>query len=452
VALDWAGFIGPDAIAMLDRARRGATRLTERERHLLAGAAAYYNQHGDRAEAELRAVLADDPDAIEAWYLLGETQFHLGPPRGHSWREARDAFEHVVAYDQDDPEAILHLARIAAADRDLGRLDSLLGLALPSLGTSVRAWELRALRAYLGGDSGEIQSLLAGLRTAPPGSAGEAARGVAVFLEDLDAARILASLGPRGREGPRTVEFAAAAGQWSDAFRIIEQNPSHETLVAYKRLWLAALPGVPVSDAEARAWVQAVEAYPPGEPARSLTVGQGVPRAFIVGRLAGVRGDTIRWERELRWLRHIEDSTGGKYPALTEYATMVEAAGTRDTARLMQLADSLAEWATAPRPEGTAIYGDVAFPARLIAADLFAAAGRDGLALPLYQSFPDASGRDLHYLPYARLGEARIHARRGEYGLARQRYETVLRFWKSPDPAFEPFVDSVRREYAAVPP
>ncbi len=453
VALDWAGFIGPDAIAMLDRARRGVSRLTERERHLLDGATAYYNQQGDRAEQELRAVLADDPDAIEAWYLLGETQFHLGPPRGHNWRESRDAFEHVIAYDHDDPEAILHLARIAAADRDLGRLDSLLALAMPSLGNSVRGWELRALRAYLGGDPHEIENLLTGLRSAPPGSASEAARGVAVFLEDVDAARVLSSLGPRGREGARTIEYAAAQGRWSDAWTAIAgQPPAARGFAAYQRLWLASMPGVPVSDAEARDWISAVEDYRPGDPPRSLSLGEAVIRAFVVGRFAAVRGDSARWQGKLRWLRHVEDSAGGRHPVLRADRLMVEAAGTRAPAALGRIADSLEQWVTAEHPEGTARFGDVAIPTRLIVADLFASDGREGRALPLYESIPDASGRDLQFLPYARLGEARIHARRGEYALARQRYETVLRLWKNPDPGFRPFVDSVRQEYAALPP
>jgi DNA-binding SARP family transcriptional activator/TolB-like protein len=450
VALDWAGFISPDAIAMLERAKRGEVRLTERERHLLAGATAYYSQHGDRAESELRAVLADDPDAIEAWYLLGETQFHLGPPRGHRWRESRAAFEHVVAYDRDDPEAILHLARIAAADRDLPRLDSLLDIALPSLGNSVRAWELRALRAYLSRDPREIAALHAGLRTAPPGSAGEAARGAAVFLQDLDAANALITLGPHGREGPRTVEFAAAAGRWSEVFTLLQANLVRDPSLAFTRLWLASLPGVPVTAGEAEAWTRALEDYHSGDPSQRLTLQQETLQAFVLGRFAAVQGDSARWQSERRWLRRTDDSVAGRLPFLHAAARIVEAEGTGSPAARSSIADSLAHWAREASLDGTARFGDVAFPARLITADLFFAVGRDSLALQLYESFPDASGRDLHFLPYARLGEARIHARRGERALARAHYETVLRFWKDSDPGFKPFVESARREYAAL--
>ena len=77
-----------------------------------------------------------------------------------------------------------------------------------------------------------------------------------------------------------------------------------------------------------------------------------------------------------------------------------------------------------------------------------AAAGHDDEALALFGSVPDASGRDLMFLPYARLGEARILARRGDVARSRQRFGEVLRLWRDADPAFRPAVAAVRSDSA----
>jgi len=54
------------------------------------------------------------------------------------------------------------------------------------------------------------------------------------------------------------------------------------------------------------------------------------------------------------------------------------------------------------------------------------------------------------YLPYARLGEARILARRGERDAARRLYGHVLQLWRGADVEFQPYVAAVRADSASL--
>ncbi len=447
VALDWAGFRGDEIGRMLALADAGKARLTERQRRLLFAASAYYRSRADTARLVLERVLADDPDAVDAWYLLGETLFHYGPNFGRNWREAEGAFQHVVALDPDDPEALVHLVRIAAARRDRALVDSLAALVLPSLGATPRAWELRALQAWLSGDAAGRERFLRELRGAPPGAAREAGRGLAVYLEELEDGRAVYRLGPAGRDGSLEVQFAIAAGQWHAAFSTPEWCAMPDpTFCDFALLLKAPLPGAPLADPAVARAVREGPRLRPGSPeARGAYAALTDLLVLRLDRGAVDSATRAAAAEELRRLATDYDSV----PSIRLWAELGTVPPAEDpasaAARAGRLLGTLA--ANQGRPFD---FGDPEYPVKLFVAEVLAAGRADSAALALYRSIPDASGRDLHLLPYARLGEARILARRGDTAGARRLYDRVLGWWREPDPAFRPYVERVRAERDAL--
>ncbi len=116
---------------------------------------------GDLATAERRyaAVVADHPDDVEAWYLLGDVQFHGNPYRGRRATAAQAAFQKAVSLDGSHAAALGKLARIAAleGDDDLFEtwLDRLAGVA-PA---SDQLFALRVVRAMRTRKLGDIARL-----------------------------------------------------------------------------------------------------------------------------------------------------------------------------------------------------------------------------------------------------------------------------------------------------
>jgi tetratricopeptide (TPR) repeat protein len=446
-ALDWASRGNDEIGRMLDLAERGQARLSDRQRRLLSAARAYYRQDGDSAEQVLRGIVADDPDAIEGWFLLGETLFHLNPARGRSWREARMPFERVAAVDPDDPETLLHLARLAAADGERERLDSLVALARPRLGGTIRGWELEALRAWTSGDPARIGALRRALAAAPPGAAAEAARALAVYLEQVDAAASVEAIGLAGASAPRYAQYAAARGRWHDALAEARRAPcpSGELgLCAAIHLGIATLPGVPFRADEVQDLVADVERLPSAPGPAGTTSYAMVVRAVTLGRLAASRGDRAGWAESRARLESIARAD----PRLAGYVSWLDGAWLVWHEDDPRLADGMRAVLQDPVARRRIVGVDVAWPVRMDFALALARAGHEQEALALFRSFPDASGRDLMYLPYARLGEARILARRGDVDGARRLYGHVLHLWQQAEPGFQPTVEAVRADSA----
>ena len=443
-ALDWASHSGGEILAMLAIADRGRMRLTGRQARLLDAATAYYHQDDDTAERLLAEMVADDPDAIEAWFLLGETRFHLGPPRGRSWREARMPFERVVALDPDDPETLLHLARLAAADRDKSRMQALTEAVLPTLRGTVRGWELEGLRAYVSGRPALIAAFRRGLATAPPGAAQEAARALAVYTGEVRIATEVDGLGVPGRGSVLGTQYLAALGRWEEALSrpvAVECAVPTAPFCPEARLMLASLPGVPLSRARADSWRTEVErvAIPENQGASY----HEIVRLVTLGRFAASQGDRPRWVEARRRL----DSLAVSMPQAGAYVTWLDLVWLASQGGPVSAIDSVGARLRDPVVKAWLIGTDPAWPARLDIAMALAVAGHDDEALALFRSVPDASGRDLMFLPYARLGEARILARRGD-AKSRQLFGDVLHLWRDADPAFEASVEAARSDSA----
>lgn len=448
-ALDWAGWSAAEVQAMLALAQRGQARLPDRRRRLLQAATDYYGQRGDSAERALRALVADDPADVEAWYLLGETIFHLGPALGRSRLESREPFERVAALDPDDPETLVHLARLAAADRDLPRLRALVERVDAVLGNTVRGWELRGLLAYASGDPARQRQFDRDLAAAPPGAAPEVARAIAAYLEDPRAAERVARASAEVRAAPRDAEYALAQGHWSATWDVLAgECKVFRDACALRRLWLASLPGAVLSPAQAEEFRAAVATASLEVFGEHRHYAEAV-RALTLGRFDAVRGDSAGVARALASLGPKLRGPSAVAVLRAAFRSVVVAEWISRHGDRAGAADTVAAILRDPSRRAALLGPDVAWPLRLAAADLLAAGGREDEALRLYRSVPDASARDLMYLPFAHLGTARILSRRHEVG-ARDCYATVLRLWADPDAAFRPFVDAIRREAAAV--
>ena len=150
--------------------------------------------HGRLALAEQRygAVVAEHPDNVEAWYLLGDVLFHGNSCRGRSPVEARTALQRALSLDGTHVGALGKLARIAAMEGQDAALDLYVDRVVELTPASEQALTLQALRAFRRGDLGELMRLAGDLRSARMFSVGVALADAAIFSGRLDAVESVA--------------------------------------------------------------------------------------------------------------------------------------------------------------------------------------------------------------------------------------------------------------------
>ncbi len=94
-------------------------RLDPASRQLLTGYESLIND-GDVKQAiqTLQELVTRYPDAVDAWFALGELQFHFGPLVGFPLSDAKGPFQEVLTRDPAFATAIAHLLMIAMAEKD----------------------------------------------------------------------------------------------------------------------------------------------------------------------------------------------------------------------------------------------------------------------------------------------------------------------------------------------
>ena len=107
------------------QALRHKDHLSERGRRLAE--ALYAGKLGRNREALrlYREFLSSYPDDVEAWYQLGELQFHAGHLVGLHIDESLTAWERLLHFEPNQITALIHSARIALANGDLAKVDSM---------------------------------------------------------------------------------------------------------------------------------------------------------------------------------------------------------------------------------------------------------------------------------------------------------------------------------------
>lgn len=146
----------------LDLAWRQRERLPPRHRVFLdaiAGprypATAWWSE--DLGAAERAVEVA--PDRPEAWFLLGDVLFHLGPGLGRSdaWQQAEAAFRQALALDSTFGATFEHLLELAAARGDTGQVRRLTAARLDGDSSGEHTDFLRWRAAVALGDSARLR-------------------------------------------------------------------------------------------------------------------------------------------------------------------------------------------------------------------------------------------------------------------------------------------------------
>lgn len=433
-------------------AERHAKRLAPLVRDLLAAYRAYKKFQPDEAETMYRRIVEAHPDNVEAWFMLAETRFHYNPFRGRSPIEARAAFEHVLSLDPKNAHAILHLARLAAREGRVARLDSLAATYRAHYSDAERTLEIRALRAGVHDDPAARRAVMR-----------DALGADAIVLESvlqslLDYAQNLEAGGDLAVPYMRTVTdrtarlfgqltfstLPLAEGRWNpqDAVQLLGRDADLRWLREAEGL-LAAAPLVAAPRTRVSALRDSIAGQRPYRMSEWAGFGadqSSAPevQAWLVGLLSVRLGDTAAARRALATLAAAPQGPRaevGRALSRTVRAELASASG-RPAAALAELRD----FPFAPSSvRGSALWGTYE---RFMMGELLHGQGRDSAALGWYESFP--AGYDLAWLAPAHLRQGQIYERLGNVERARFHYQRVVTLWSSADPELQPLVAQAR--------
>ncbi|MEO5799560.1 MAG: hypothetical protein ABIZ70_13140 [Gemmatimonadales bacterium] len=154
-AADWLGK-PTEARAAIARASTYRGRLESKDRMLVEARVQFWL--GDAAEAErtYKQLVAVRPHSVEAWLEYGEVLFHAGPWMGRSMVESEPAFRRVLALVPGHATAMVHLARLAALQRNRLLVDSLANQLRAAEPGHSRLAEVRLLQVGLRRDSARV--------------------------------------------------------------------------------------------------------------------------------------------------------------------------------------------------------------------------------------------------------------------------------------------------------
>jgi DNA-binding SARP family transcriptional activator/TolB-like protein len=459
-AADWYG--RPEIAEPAARApMRHRDRLPVSDRAIVTARYEYWFGDAARAEALYRQLTTVQPSDVESWFELGEVLFHGGPWFGAALTQAEPAFRRVLALQPRHVGAMIHLARVAAAQGRSEVVDSLIAAVAavePGHGGVI---ELRALRAALDG-VGEHEALAAASAQAEPTAVMAVAERVAAYTGNLRAAeRIL-----RGHQyaGATEVERATAyqslahmlagQGRWREARREIEAMERLDPAIgAQLRANLTTSLLVPPASADIAAAASRLTANPPqeraGAPAADPAHFARARRSYQLGLLALAAGQPA--DRHVEALRAAEGSDDARAFSHNLAATL----RVRQLAAGDSLDDALrmleAEWLPPRKPLmiGWA-WTHSHVNARLLRAELLARAGRHDEAL----AWVDASREDIAgsplVLPRALLLRAESLDALGRAAEAAGAYRAFLDLWRNADPEMAGPATAARRRLEAL--
>jgi DNA-binding SARP family transcriptional activator len=168
-------------------------RLNPRLRLLVEAQAAALRGAAATAENLCRGVTRQMPTNVDAWFLLGETQFRYNPDRGRSTLEARRPFERTLKLDPRHVGALARLIRLAARERRTADLPTLLQRLERAEPDAEQALSARTIGAFALDDTAARSAVIEDLRDDPLGLAAAVAD-VAIYVRAFAAAEQLAGL------------------------------------------------------------------------------------------------------------------------------------------------------------------------------------------------------------------------------------------------------------------
>jgi DNA-binding SARP family transcriptional activator/Tfp pilus assembly protein PilF len=467
------------ARASATEALRHGERLSERDRRLLEAFDAYVRGDSATAERLYRAIVAVDPDELEAWYQLGEVRFHYGPLGGAPIAESRYAFERALALDPVHGESLIHLTVVAVIER---RYDDARTLFERVQLTGELPVQVRTLGAFVIGDAAERDRAAEEIAGASDAMLAMAVRYVAASTPDRAAADRLSRLlvaperSPEARALGRVLraQFALAHGRLADAMRELAAIPSAEPEweLEYRALF-ALLPFAPTS-------VEALRALQ-GD-LRRMTVRSSVPRLNPAPNTLFTIHDNLHATLRTYLLglvsAHVGDRDGALHCAVELDATMgaaeprqlagAMAASVRAAVTLLAEGDdpgggpegsdtaarafAMLEQARPELPWELAYFSP--FYARALeryrCAELLFTVGRCEDALRWYESLADYTPHTLPYVAPAHLRQGEIFESLGRHADAITHYARFAELWQDADVELRPAVARARARIASL--
>lgn len=432
------------------RAAQHQHRLAYHDRALLDAQRAWLQGAADEAERHYTAIVDTYVDDMEAWFLLGDVQFHHNPRRGRSVTEAREAFERALTYDPEHVSSLVHLARVAALEGRVEELDALVERVLKLSPAGDRALSMRALRAYAVGNEIEKARVLTALGRARALAVGIAFTDIVLYARDIDGAHRLAKVLSKltrateeralchlvlahlelasGRHRSARNELAAAAR--FDAAWALELRASFAILpfVALPRAELIA-----VRDALV-AWTDAASAAPRrNQVLAAHNELHGVLREYLIGLVSVRLGDE---RAALAAAQRLEESNGDatRHRFARALARTVRAAAAANAGAGAEALRLLGEpdeelWY---QQSVTSPFISRAFE-RYLRGELLASIGRDEEAAAWYGTLGESSPYEIIYLAPAHFRQGELYERQGDAVRAANHYARCARVWRGCD-------------------
>lgn len=440
----WAESILSDlAEGAIERAVRYADRLPEREAVLLKADRALY--HGALEGIEpLELAVRRYPDDPEAWYLLGETYFHLGRQALVPPEKAEEAFAHAVRLDPQFLPAYIHRVDYAFLTDDGARAATLIDSVGHVVPESEGIGETRIIYDLAFGDPAARSRALAAMDTISRGLVPIALQNFYhPRLRDTQAEiyQIAIRKADANRVATPTILLAINLfhrGKMSAGLETVD-GPGFPPGPRGPLLYGAYLQGLPIPpDRLDRELDQAAIDKPDADPAVWL---------FFAGAWAAERGR--------------EADRAAARGKLRDLATQLRVEGDSTSARFADGAgralDGLFAWRRGrpeeavrfleeARTQATGFQGQEAVneTIRWWLGEVMAEMGR------FHDSERYFASMWLNPLANRRLGD--LYMEMEEYEKARQSYEMFLTAWRDPDPALQPLVLRTRQTVAGLAP
>lgn len=446
-----------------EAAYRNASRLSERDRQLLESFLAWRRGEHGEAERRYRAILADYPTDVEAWFQLGEVLHHANPLHGRPLVEAREAFETVLSYEPRDMTALVHLVRTAAIEQRLDDMDSLAARFYAVNPESDRHFEVRAIQVLSHADSAQVDSLLQAYRGLSDLSLSQVAWNTMLFAHNRPAAELATDLQTRrDRFGPEVwtvghsmlAHSLAGRGKLQDAAAEVAAIAAYDEVSATElEAWLALVPLLEADRAtleRLRTEMESIDpasVRPSGNPSFFFNIMDDrheIARLYLLGALSARLGDA---EAARAYARELESAP---VPKQGGTVTADLAAGLRAQAAL---ADGRAEAALGhmqdirmdifyQMPMASAYDGQVL--ERYTRGVLLQQAGRLEEALGWLAHLGEVGYAELSYVPAATLRQAEIWEALGDDSKAAEQYADFIDMWRDADAELQPLVEGAR--------
>lgn len=445
------------AVANLELAREASARAAEHQhrlayhdRALLDAQRAWLQGAADDAERHYTAIVDTYVDDMEAWFLLGDVQFHHNPRRGRSVTEARDAFERALQYDPEHVSSLVHLARVAALEGRVEELDALVDRVLKLSPAGDRALSMRALRAYAIGNEIEKARVLTALGRARALAVGIAFTDIVLYARDIDGAHRLAKVLSKLTRATEEralchlvlAHLELASGRHRSARNELAAAASFDAAWALElRASFATLPFVSLPHTELVAVREALESWndaASAAPRRNQVLAahnelHGVLREYLIGLVSVRLGD----ERAARAAAsRLEASNGdatrhrfaGALARTVRAGTAAAAGAAEEALRLLGEPDEELWY----QQSVTSPFISRAYE-RYLRAGLLASMGRDDEAVGWYGTLGESSPYEIIYLAPAHFRQGELFEQRGDAVRAANHYARCARLWRGCD-------------------